>query len=153
MIWRHEYRSLDLSDLAKITLALVLFIAAFVGMVVVGGAHWLNDVREEAQAERPLIQAEARAFAEGGSGGACVDEALLRTDECDGLMCQVKVQEFLGVCLAEADPSPGFCEAVPSSSGVMASARWAVEQCTDRGSPERACTRVFRTVQNFCDAP
>lgn len=141
-----------MSDLAKIALAVGLFIAAFVGVLVVGGGQWLDNVREEAQAERPLLQAEARAFGDGASGAACVDEALLRTDECDGMMCRVKVQEFLSVCLSEADTEPGFCGDVPNSSQVMASARWAVEQCTDRGSPERPCTRVFRTVQNYCES-
>lgn len=142
-----------MSDLARIILALVVFIAAFAGVVVVGGVGWLGSVKDEYQAERGAIEVEAREFASGNSQESCVDEAVLRMTECDGMVCRVKTQDFLLTCLAESQPSPGFCAAVPPRDEIMASARWSVDECSVRGAGDSSCARLLRGVQEYCSAP
>ena len=142
-----------MSDITKIALVLVTFMAGFAAVLVVGGIRWLQDAGDDLRSEGAAVTAEAQDYAQDGTNQACLDEALLRGSQCDGMVCEVKTNQFLATCLAESRPSPGFCADVPDQGQMRATVAWALGECSDVGFTDRSCTRLMQRVQEFCTAP
>jgi hypothetical protein len=137
---------------AKVLLALL---GAFVLLTVaigVGGYFYVSRHKDAWVAEAKKVAEEGRAFGEGKEGSQCVDEALRRLRDCNGIMCEARVRLFLSGCLPSAAPSPELCTNAPPRSEVMRSAMWAVNECGRRGmSGSHACTRLMGEVQKYCE--
>ncbi len=126
--------------------ALFLLVALPVG----GFALWLASSADDLKAMGAEIKAEAHEFAPGRDGDACVVESLQRLGACDGFMCTVKANLFLGACLDAAERTPDLCPGVPPTRSIMDSVTWRLEQCAAVGEDSDACHRLFGEVQKHC---
>ena len=136
----------------KIVLAVIgVFILIVVGFGVVGFVY-VNKHKEEWMKAGNAAKQEGETFAAGKDASLCVDEALRRLGSCQGLQCEVTNRIFLEHCMKKAAPSPQLCTNVPRRSAILASARWALEECGRRGMPNnQPCGRLLQEVQRYCD--
>ncbi len=69
---------------------------------------------------------------------------------------QISTQIFLGTCLQHSEPTPGFCDGIPSRSEmsigeIMKSANWASNKCAEAGlKNDQGCQRLFSAVREHC---
>ena len=129
---------------------IVMGALALVTALLVGGfVWWVNSSNIRAAGEE--IKAEAVEFARGREDDDCVGEGLRRLRACDGFMCTVKANVFLGACLDAADRTPDMCQGVPLTSSIMDSVAWRIQQCAAVGEDGDACPRLFGEIQKYCD--
>jgi hypothetical protein len=88
-----------------------------------------------------------RAYAANVDQAACVAEGRQRAEENGGIRQAVVNRLFVSACLEEAAPSPGLCDAVPSSSGIVESTRWQRRECGDN----QGCIVALQALQEFCE--
>ena len=77
-------------------------------------------------------------------------EGLQRLRACDGFMCTVKTNLFLGACLDAAERTPDMCQDVPPTSSIIDSVTWRLQQCAAVGEDIDACHRLFGVIQKYC---
>jgi hypothetical protein len=102
------------------------------------------------QAQRTIVDADA--FGAAHAQADCPDEGLRRQDACGAtdLMCRTQVGVFLQRCLDHAQPTPGFCDAVPTAS-PMEMAQWSLARCASIGRPgDQICSQTMQTIPMFC---
>jgi hypothetical protein len=82
----------------------------------------------------------------------CLAAAIERHRQRPGFQEQVANNLFLSGCLSAAAPTTGFCDGVPSSSEMIASARWRAARCSEADFSDNRCQQLFGTVQGHCDS-
>jgi len=138
---------------AKVLLALLGAFVLFIVAVGAGGYFYVNRHKNEWIAEGKKVAEEGQAFGAGKEGSQCLDEALRRVRDCNGIMCEARVRLFLSSCLPSAAPSPPLCTNAPPRSEMMRTAMWAVNECGSRGMiGSQPCTRLMREVQKYCES-
>jgi len=134
----------------------VLLIVFMMGVVLVAvaiylGVRWLREHEGELREKGRAVVTEAENFGRGKDANACVDEAFARLHRCDGFICEAKTKIFLENCIRVSNVPAGFCDNVPKRSEILASAKWALEECARRGmANDQPCTRLIGTVQEGC---
>jgi len=136
----------------KIVLAVIgVFVLIVIGFGVTVFIY-VNQHKEEWVKAGNVAKQEGEAYAAGKDAGQCVDEALRRLGSCRGLQCEVMSRLFLEQCMKKAAPAPQLCTNVPRRSEILASARWAIEECSRRGmANNQPCSRLLQEVQRHCD--
>jgi hypothetical protein len=133
-------------------------IAGFVGIVVCGGYFVAKSLWEstakELRAMGVKVEREARVFAKTHSEGECVDHALSKVYECDGIKCRAMTKVFLAKCLPLSMPTAGICDGVPKHNDILDFTVWAVGDCEKRGAanPEE-CGKVLHKLAEHCEKP
>lgn len=104
----------------------------------------------------PELAAAARAerdagqqFGAGKPPEDCIDAGMERARQADNLRANIKTRIFVDGCLHGANPSPTFCQNMPS--GFIAMAKWEIGECGRRGlAGNQACTAVVSEWARFC---
>lgn len=84
----------------------------------------------------------------------CVREGLAQQLACGELevMCQAMAALWGTACMESATPIAGFCDGVPTTSEILESSRWRIEQCDAQGhSGNTQCAQFFSAVQEHCE--
>jgi hypothetical protein len=137
--------------LKVILIILVIGIALVAGAVFVG-VRWFRAHEGELRAQGKAVIAEGQDFGRGKDAEACVAESFARLKRCDGFICEAKTKIFLQHCVSTANIPPSFCDGVPKRSEILASARWALDECARRGLPNhQPCTRLVGALQEACE--
>src|SRR2546423_6411326 len=125
---------------------LVLIIA-----VIVGGMLFLKFSSAGKRMSERLDAAEAQGteFGKTTDQQGCVKEGLARGKKINDITSQVGNRDFVRGCLRSSQPSPGFCDDVPSIAGKMLT-DWEAKECEKIHSPTVACQDVMKEVILFC---
>ncbi len=140
----------------KIGLAIVAVCVLFVGGLIVAAGYWFEQNKEQLRAKGIAMEQEASAFGEGHDNQACLEESQARLGTCaDGalsdVVCKAMAKMFLKNCLPASQPTPGFCEGVPTGDGIIDGALWAVQRCESQPEAKReGCARHMQVMRDFC---
>ncbi|MDP1824312.1 MAG: hypothetical protein Q8L48_13745 [Archangium sp.] len=138
----------------KVVLALVGVMVLLCGLSSAGAYFWFNENKDKLKGVGERAKKEGSAFAYQHDSNECVDEALRRLGERNGIVDQAEHKLFLKACLGKAARPAGFCEGVPPRSEIMLSATWAVERCVAKGrAQDQDCARMMQAVQEACQTP
>jgi len=135
---------------------LIIFLAGLLlaATAIFLGIRWLKSHEAELSDLGRNAEAQARDWGKGKDANACVDEALRRTMACGDLevMCQVRASVFFDGCMQVASVPADFCANVPGQLEIMATVKWQMAQCAQRGHPnDRRCSRFFTNLQKRCE--
>ena len=136
-------------------LKVVLIVIAILVLILIGfgvaGYFYVKQHKQEWSQATEAATREGEAFAQGKNESQCVDEAVSRIAKCGPLPCELVTREFMNSCLQKAARSPEVCNGVPSDSNIIATAKWAVEECGRRGQPgSQTCTRLLQDLSEYC---
>jgi hypothetical protein len=125
-------------------------VLGLLGLLVVGAGTLLYLNKDRLlTGGRDAIE-EGRKFGESATQDACLDEAL-RQAEGKGPFGSIGPNLFLAGCLRSAQESNGFCDDVPPTGEIMASATWRGGRCAEAGRPnDQACVQLMSSVQRHC---
>ena len=130
---------------AKVLLSLV---AVVVVLLVASGFfayRWMMKNKDHFL----TVRKEGVTFGTGKDFAQCTDAALAKLG--GGMTSQIEARLFAEGCLSVATRTPEVCEGAPSSSEIMKSATWTVDQCRKRGLlGQQGCTQVFQAVAQAC---
>ena len=98
-----------------LALLAVLFVLAMGAMMALSGI---------AAKAGKATSAEAEQFASGTDEQGCLDEAVRRVKDCDGVICSAKVGMFEIRCFTAAKQTVGFCDGVPRLTSEGANEEW-----------------------------
>lgn len=133
---------------------LLILFGVFVLVVVslgVAGFYYVRSHGGELKAQAKQVTAEGEEFGRGKTVSACLDESLRRITATPGFMNQVRTQIFMQSCSSKAAPSPELCAGAPAADEVIATSRWAGEQCKKRGfAGVPACGQLYGVVTAGC---
>ena len=109
-------------------------IAGFIGILMCVGyfvakSLWASTAKE-LRAMGIKVEKEARVFAKTHSEGDCVDHALSKVYECDGIKCRAMAKVFLAKCLPLSRPTAGICDGVPKQNDILDFTLWAPRKKT-----------------------
>ena len=136
-------------------LKVVLLVLGALVLLCVGGslvfAGWLNANKDELKADGDKAKTDGEAFGRSSDATSCVTEGLRRLEQERGIVKQALDHLFVEHCLLVATRPDDFCQGVPPRGEVVATATWAVEQCTarERGG-DQDCARLMHVVQKVC---
>jgi len=121
-------------------------------IIAVGGiAYWIYQNKDRWIQAAENIGKEAKEFGAKTNNEGCLNEALSRHKRDKSITGQISTGVFLGVCLQESAPSPGFCDGVPARGEIMKSASWSLKKCADAGlQNDQGCQQIFKAVQQYC---
>lgn len=136
---------------AKIVLGVIaLFaVACFVGAIVLAkvGKQKMEGFAHDLERQT----AEARAWGASHAQGDCMTEGLQRVARCDGIGCQLQVQNFATVCLQTAAPTAGLCDGIPAPQDFAASGQWVNSRCMAMtGEQAMRCRNLVPVLQRHC---
>jgi hypothetical protein len=132
-------------------IVLGIVITLLVAMVGVGYWWWSNNQAVIEQQVADAAEMAKKIAAESDSYG-CIAHLKQQVQQCPGLTCQVGLRIFMMECLARAPMASGFCDGVPSSDEMIASAQWSLKQCADTKDAINACVQAMNAVPEFCDS-
>lgn len=135
----------------RIVMALVGSILGFLLLLVAAGAWWWKTHSSELFAAGGTARVEGSAYAAETDLNGCVDHALLRSDACDDLECQIANNIFLQACLDAAMPMAEFCRDVPPLDDFMQSAMWRAEMCAEGQRHSTLCQSLMGQIQEYCE--
>jgi hypothetical protein len=131
---------------------ILIVVAAFILVIIVGGFLAYRSFKTRApalKAQMESTQREGTAFGAGKQPPDCIEEALRRSQSDRSFTGAIRTRMFAEACFKAATPSPSFCEKVPT--GIIATAKWAAEECSRRGlAGDQACTQVFTATGDYC---
>ena len=114
-------------------------------------ARWVRSRADNLRKQGEVLVAEAKEFGRGKDAEACIGESLTRLRACQGFICEAKTKIFLQNCLEAADVQTEVCSAVPAPTEILATARWQITQCQQRGWGEnQRCMRTMGGLQAYC---
>jgi hypothetical protein len=123
-----------------------LFVVIFVVIGIVAW-HSLQAHGPELKAAVEKARDDGAAYGTGKAPADCIDEALRRGDR--SFTGQIRTRMFSDACLKASTPSAGYCDTVPS--GIIATAKWANEQCLRRNlGGDQLCVQVYTAVGDYC---
>jgi len=130
---------------------IILVVAALfiVSIVVIGvvAYHSLKTHGPELTAAVKKAKDDGAAYGAGKAPADCVDEALRRADR--SFTGQIRTRMFADACLKASAAPAGYCDGVPS--GIIATAKWANEQCLHRSlGGDQVCVQVYTAVGDYC---
>jgi hypothetical protein len=113
---------------------------------------WLEQFNERQSEVRTKFQAEGRLFGQHNDQQTCLDQTLAAFNGCSGFECTLQHDYFLKACLAEAAPSPGFCDGVPAYrlQPTEDDKSWAKYACWDGNIRGEGCRMLLRQQQYEC---
>jgi hypothetical protein len=125
----------------------VLFIAGVAGAVAL-----IRTIEKmEKASEQARVDGEIAGI--NGTGEGCVEAAVRRSAECEGLrfLCMPQVDTFLYGCLDEAPVDFEFCKETPTSKDVDAVQEWSRNVCAQQGQEDDvACTLGLTAANVYC---
>jgi hypothetical protein len=135
----------------KIILVLFgIFVLVIVG-ISVAGYYYVREHGGELKQKTEKLRTEGESFGQGKQETACLDESLARLKREPGFMSQVQTQIFFSSCLAKAESSPELCTGMPAPDEILASGKWAAEQCAKRGlGQSQGCVQLYNVVLANC---
>src|SRR5262249_48855723 len=121
-------------------------------IIAVGGiVYWVYQNKDSWIRSAEQIGKESKDFGAKTDNEGCLNEALSRHKRDKSITGQISTTIFLGVCLQESRPSPGFCDGVPEKTEFMKSGAWTVKKCSDAGlQNDQGCQQLFKAVQEYC---
>lgn len=129
---------------------IALSIAAAVLLLMMLGAgaciYYFSQMGKEVQQD----QKAGERLGETADEDACLKEAFARTKGKNMIAGTAAGTVFLGACLQNSKPSPGFCDSVPSSQDKEGSRTWAEARCRDLGESNITCGAVLGVVIGHC---
>ncbi|MBP6820148.1 MAG: hypothetical protein KA368_01320 [Acidobacteria bacterium] len=131
---------IGLSIAAGLMLVLMLGVGAcfyFVSQIA-------GDVKEDQKA--------AERFGETADEEACLKETLARSKDKSGISAVASNAIFLGTCLQKSKPTPGFCDAIPTSDDKEATKAWVKTKCKDLGQSDLTCGSIYGAVIGHCQS-
>ena len=136
----------------KVVLIVVLVLALLVvGVVVAGGFWWMRN-KDALISRAKEVMAEGENFGRGTDNQGCVDESISRYKKEPGFSNAISTSIFMGICLNDSKPTPGFCDSVPKETEFIKSGKWRAEQCRNYGlAGDSYCQNLFQPVQQYCE--
>jgi len=139
---------------AKVLLAIGCGGAVILVVIVVAGVRFLDRHKDQWIAEARKTKEDGVAFGQGKSANDCIDEALRRLPEANGILAETRVRVFLTGCLDVAAIPPQMCDRVPPRSEIIKSVTWSLHECSQRGMAQsQPCARVLQELQARCEKP
>jgi hypothetical protein len=122
------------------------------GVIAVGGVvYWVYQNKDKWVRSAEELVEEGKKFGVNTNNEGCLKEALARHKRDKSLMGQIPTQVFLNVCLQASEPSPGFCDGVPTQNERMKSASWSLKKCSEAElQNDQGCQGIFGAVQAHC---
>lgn len=129
-------------------------IIALTFILVAGGIiFWIKSNEGKFESMRIEIEKEVEEFATDADSWDCLNEALERIPDAQGVIEESKNRVFLSKCLVAAEYSSGFCDDIPDEDklGIIEAGKWRVTQCGGIGSANlQACQKIWGKVAEFC---
>src|SRR5262245_51130372 len=121
-------------------------------IIAVGGlVYWVSQNKDRWIQSAERVGKEAKEFGAKTNNEGCLKEALSRHKRDESITGRLSTNIFLGICLQESSPSPGFCDGVPPNGEIMKSANWTLKKCSDAGlQNDQGCQQMFGAVQGYC---
>ncbi len=118
-------------------------------IIAIGGVvYWVSQNKDRLIQTAERLPKEAKEFGSKTNNVGCLNEALSRHKRDKSITGQISTNVFLGICLKESDPSPGFCDGVPAKGEIP---NWAVKKCSDAGlQNDQGCQNLFNAVKEYC---
>lgn len=115
--------------------------------------QWLEGFNAEHQAKALEFRKRGTKLAQNTDQQGCLEEVLTEYNaDCRGFDCTVRYGQMLRSCLADARPTPGFCNGVPGyqekpDENVK---YWIYHQCWDRNIVDPGCRLLMKEQQLVC---
>ena len=137
------------------TWAIVLSIIGglfLLGIIAIGGiVYWVYQNKDKWVQSVEQLTKEAKEYGAKTNNEGCLKEALSRHKSDKSITGRISTGIFLGICLQQSEPSPGFCDGVPAKGEIMKSSTWALKKCSDAGlQNDQGCQQIFNVVQSYC---
>jgi hypothetical protein len=118
-------------------------------LVAAGMYWWVHHGRELVQSGADSIQEGDRL---GGStdNQGCMNEALSRYKQHQGIGGSISTSLFLKSCLDSSRPTAGFCDDVPTPTEFIKAAEWETRKCEEAGLRDPGCPQLYAQVQQYC---
>ena len=127
-----------------------LSIAAGLMLVLMLGAgacvYYFSQITSQVKED----QKAAERFGDNADEEACLKETLARSKDKSGISAVASNAIFLGTCLQKSRPTPGFCDAVPTSDDKEATKTWMKTKCQDLGQSDLTCGSIYGAVIGHC---
>ncbi len=123
-----------------------------IAVIAVGGIfYWAYQNKDRLVQSAEKLSKEAREFGAKTTNEGCLTEALSRHKKDKSIMGQISTTVFLGFCLQESAPSPGFCDGIPKKGEIIKSTTWKLKKCSDAGlQNDQGCQQIMDAVQDYC---
>ena len=137
------------------TWAIVLSIIGglfLLGIIAIAGVvYWVYQNKGKLVQSAEQLVKEAREFGAKTNNEGCLEEALSRHKRDKSFTGRISTQGFLTVCLQTSEPSPGFCDGVPTQNEILKSANWTLKKCSEAGMQnDQGCRQILSAVQTYC---
>lgn len=121
-------------------------------LILVGGGclYALSRYGKEIGEQAKQSQTDGENFGRSTNEAGCLKEALERKKKNSSITNIVSINVFLGTCLKEAEPSPGFCEDVPPRGEKEQIKAWTARKCAETGQADITCQAMFQVVLAHC---
>lgn len=123
-----------------------------IGIIAVGGiVYWVYQNKDQLVQSLERVDKEAKEFGAKTNNEGCLQEALSRHKNDKSITGQISTNIFLGICLQESAPSPGFCDGIPAKGEIIKSNNWKLKKCSDAGlQNDQGCQQIMDAVQEYC---
>ena len=139
-----------MSTTAKILIILaVSFVLIAAGTVGVAVLLWSRYGRELAEAGNKSVE-QGIEFGRQTDEAGCLEEAIDRYKANRGLSGSLTIGMFEQGCFRVSQPTPGFCDGVPSPVDILRAGRWQLEQSRKAGIYDQFSGQIFAQVQSYC---
>jgi hypothetical protein len=144
--------SLPAKFIKRLTIVLVLVGFVVIAAVVIGIVLPFTRTGRESNERTAAAEREGAQFGKTIEQKACINEGLTRGNKLGALDLQAQLENeyFVDGCLKASQPTPGFCDGVPSGwKNVFAD--WDKKQCEHINMSELICRPIYNRQIEFCD--
>lgn len=118
---------------------IVALCVLFLGIIGAGaGIYWWTRHGRQAVANTVKTVEEAQEAGKKTDNQGCVDQALARYKQEEGLGGAISSSIFMQGCLQESRPTPGFCDDVPNPNDLVRATAWAAQEVQRCRSAQRS---------------
>jgi hypothetical protein len=135
----------------------LLIVAAALCLVLAGAflaarSWWANN-SERLKASATQAQADGEAFGRSSDNAGCVTAGFDRYRAAPGMTGAITTRLYMGSCLRQSQPTPGFCADVPPRNEILKSGVWAGKECAAISAGDSHCSNLVAEIQEYCHPP
>ncbi len=137
----------------KKSLWLILLLITLLAVIFwINREQWLTDFNQQRQQRTEQMKASGTEFAKQANQQQCLEQSFKQLGKCFAFDCTLDQGLFLKSCLTQAQPSTGFCDAVPQykEKPTEDDKQWLKDGCWDKNLNGEGCRFLHKQQIHFC---
>jgi hypothetical protein len=139
-----------MSKLAKTLLIMVGALCLLIGGAFLAAKSWWENNSERLKMAATQARSDGEVLGRASDNTGCVTAGLGRYRAAPGMTNAIMTRIYLGSCLEQSRPSPGFCDGVPPRTEIMKSGIWAGTECARLSAGDSHCSNLVGEIQEYC---